>query len=61
MVVAGLPVGAALQWPRQADLAFARSRTIELIHQNMPVDAVRDDLDALVLNADLLEAVLSNP
>jgi type I restriction enzyme R subunit len=25
------------------------------------VDAVRDDLDTLVLDADLLEAVLSNP
>lgn len=27
----------------------------------MHVDAVRDDLDTLVLDADLLEAVLSNP
>ena len=37
------------------------AKTIELIHQNVRVDAVRDDLDTLVLDADLLEAVLSNP
>jgi len=37
------------------------AKTIELIHQNVHVDAVRDDLDTLVLDADLLEAVLSNP
>ena len=37
------------------------AKTIELIHQNVHVDAVRDDLPTLVLNADLLEAVLSNP
>ena len=37
------------------------AKTIELIHQNVYVDAVRDDLDTLVLDADLLEAVLSNP
>jgi len=37
------------------------AKTIELIHQNVHVDAVRDDLDTLVLHADLLEAVLSNP
>jgi type I restriction enzyme R subunit len=36
-------------------------KTIALIHQNVHVDAVRDDLDTLVLDADLLEAVLSNP
>lgn len=36
------------------------AKTIELIHQNVHVDAVRDDLDTLVLDADLLEAVLSN-
>ncbi len=33
-------------------------KTIELIHQNIHVDAIRDDLDTLVLDADLLEAVL---
>jgi hypothetical protein len=37
------------------------AKTIELIHQNVHVDAVRDDLDTLVLDADLLEAVLANP
>ena len=37
------------------------AETIELIHQNVHVDAVRDDLDTLVLDVDLLEAVLSNP
>ena len=34
------------------------AKTIELIHQSVHVDAVRDDLDTLVLDADLLEAVL---
>jgi type I restriction enzyme R subunit len=37
------------------------ARTIELIHENVHVDTVRDDLDTLVLDADLLEAVLSDP
>ena len=37
------------------------AKTIELIHENVHVDAVRDDLDTLVLDADLLEAVLGNP
>lgn len=36
-------------------------KTIELIHQHVHVDAVRDDLDTLVLDADLLEAVLGAP
>ncbi len=35
------------------------AKTIELIHQNVHVDEVRDDLDTLVLDADLLEAVMS--
>jgi len=34
------------------------AKTIELIHENVHVDAVRDDLDTLVLDADLLAAVL---
>jgi type I restriction enzyme, R subunit len=33
-------------------------KTIELIHEHVHVDAIRDDLDTLVLDADLLEAVL---
>jgi type I restriction enzyme, R subunit len=37
------------------------AKTIELIHANVHVAAVRDDLDTLVLDADLLEAVLSSP
>ena len=35
------------------------AKTIELIHQNIHVDAVRDDLDEIVLDAELLEAVLN--
>jgi type I restriction enzyme R subunit len=37
------------------------AKTVELIHQNVHVDTVRDDLETLVLDADLLEAVLSTP
>lgn len=37
------------------------AKTIDLIHENIHVDSVRDDLDTLVLDADLLEAVLGNP
>ena len=37
------------------------AKTIELIHENVHVDAIRDDLDTLVLDADLLEAVLGAP
>lgn len=36
-------------------------KTIELIHENIHVDAIRDDLETLVLDADLLEAVLGTP
>jgi len=35
------------------------AKTIALIHENVHVEAVRDDLDTLVMDADLLEAVLS--
>jgi type I restriction enzyme R subunit len=34
------------------------AKTLELIHQNMVVAAVRDDLDEIVLDTELLEAVL---
>lgn len=34
------------------------AKTIELIHQNVHVDQVRDDLDTLVMDADLLELAL---
>lgn len=37
------------------------AKTVELIHQNVHVEKVRDDLDTLVLDADLLETVLGNP
>lgn len=37
------------------------AKTIELIHQNVHVDAVRDDLETLVLDANLLEAVIGSP
>lgn len=37
------------------------AKTIELIHENVHVDALRDDLETLVLDADLLEAVLHSP
>lgn len=37
------------------------AKTIELIHQNVHVTAVRDDLEEIVLDAGLLEAVLGAP
>ena len=37
------------------------AKTIELIHENVHVEAVRDDLDTLVLDADLLKAVMGTP
>ncbi|MEP1471951.1 MAG: HsdR family type I site-specific deoxyribonuclease [Halieaceae bacterium] len=37
------------------------AKTIELIHDNVHVDTVRDDLEILVLDAELLEAVLGSP
>ncbi len=37
------------------------AKTLELMHKNIHVEAIRDDLDTLVLDADLLDAVLSNP
>lgn len=36
-------------------------KTIELIHEHVHVEAVRDDLDTMVLDVDLLEAVLGAP
>ena len=36
-------------------------KTIDLIHEHVQVEAVRDDLDTLVLDAELLEAVLGTP
>ena len=37
------------------------AKTVELIHENVRGDAVRDDLETLVFDADLLEAVLDTP
>ncbi len=37
------------------------AKTIELIHENISVEAVRDDLDEIVLDAELLEVVLNSP
>jgi type I restriction enzyme R subunit len=36
-------------------------KTVDLIHEHVHVDAIRDDLETLVLDADLLEAVLGSP
>lgn len=37
------------------------AKTIDLIHQNVHVDGIRDDLDTLVLDAELLKRVLASP
>lgn len=37
------------------------AKTTELIHEHVHVDAVRDDLETLVVDADLLEAILGTP
>jgi type I restriction enzyme R subunit len=37
------------------------AKTIELIHEHVHIDAIRDDLETLILDADLLEAVLGAP
>lgn len=37
------------------------AKTVDLIHQNVHVEAIRDDLEEIVLDADLVEAVLSTP
>ena len=37
------------------------TKTISLIHENVHVDAVRDDLETLVVDADVLEAILGAP
>jgi type I restriction enzyme R subunit len=36
------------------------AKTIELIHQNIHVEAIRDDLDEIILDAELLDAVLNS-
>lgn len=37
------------------------AKTIEIVHQNVQIKSVRDDLDDIVLDAELLELVLSSP
>lgn len=37
------------------------AKTIDLIHEHVHIDAIRDDLETLILDADLLEAVLGTP
>ncbi len=37
------------------------AKTIELIHENVSVEAIRDNLDEIVLDAELLEVVLNTP
>ena len=37
------------------------AKTIDLIHENVHVEAVRDDLDTLVLDAEILEGVFGTP
>ncbi|MDC1390180.1 HsdR family type I site-specific deoxyribonuclease [Acidimicrobiales bacterium] len=37
------------------------AKTTELIHEHVHVDAVRDDLETLVIDADLLDAILGTP
>ncbi|MGB2711649.1 MAG: HsdR family type I site-specific deoxyribonuclease [Conexibacter sp.] len=37
------------------------AKTVELIHENVHVEVVRDDLDTLVLDADVLEELLNDP
>jgi len=37
------------------------AKTIELIHQNVSVEAIRDDIDEIVLDAELLEVLLNTP
>ncbi len=35
------------------------AKTIDLVHQNITVEAVRDDLDVLIMNADIIDEFLS--
>ena len=37
------------------------AKTVELIHENVHVEAIHDDLEEIVLDAELLEAVLGTP
>lgn len=37
------------------------AKTVELIHENVHVEVVRDDLDTLVMDAEILEQLLGDP
>lgn len=37
------------------------AKTVELIHENIHVGEIRDDLDELVVDADVLEAIMGSP
>jgi type I restriction enzyme R subunit len=37
------------------------AKTIELIHQNVQVEAIRDDLEEIVLDSELVELILETP
>jgi hypothetical protein len=37
------------------------AKTIELIHQNTHLDTVRDDIETLVMDAEVLESVIGAP
>ena len=37
------------------------AKTIDLIHQNVQVDTIRDDLDDIVLDSELVELILDSP
>ena len=37
------------------------AKTIELIHRNIQVDTIRDDLDEIVLDAEVITAVMNTP
>lgn len=46
--------------PHSGGLALG-AKTIELIHQNVHAEAVRDDLETLIVDAELLEAIMGSP
>lgn len=37
------------------------AKTIQLIHQNVQVEAIRDDLDDIILDSELVELILDSP
>jgi len=37
------------------------AKTIQLVHENVHLEAIRDDLDTLVMDAEILESILDDP